>query len=74
MKAICKLANASTLISGVEFVAHPAGGMVSRSLTPEESVRFSAIPGYSLVREDDPIPETPRRGRPPNRNVNEKLD
>jgi len=74
MKAICKLVNASTLISGVEFVAHPDGGMVSRSLTPEEAVRFSTIPGYALIREDDPVPEAPRRGRPPTRNLNEKSD
>ena len=54
MRAICKLANASTLISGVEFAAHPDGGMVSRALTPEEAVRFDAIPGYTLIRDPDP--------------------
>lgn len=67
MRAICKLANASELISGVEFASHPDGGMISRSLTPEEAVRFAAIPGYTLIREEEP--ETPRRGRPPTRNV-----
>lgn len=69
MRAICKLANASTLISGVEFAAHPDGGLVSRALTPEEAVRFDAIPGYTLIRDEEPIPDPPRRGRPPTRNV-----
>lgn len=54
MKVICTLPNASLLINGVDFASDPAFGLVSRVLTPEEAAHFTAIPGYTLIRDPDP--------------------
>ena len=55
MKVICTLPNASLLINGVDFASDPAhAGVVSRVLTPEEAAHFTAIPGYTLIRDPDP--------------------
>lgn len=53
MKVICTLPNASLLINGVDFASDPSG-VVSRVLTPEEAAHFTAIPGYTLIRDPDP--------------------
>lgn len=47
-KVKCNLPNASGLISGVKFVSHAAGGMVSEELTDERAAEFCEIPGYEL--------------------------
>lgn len=55
MKVICTLPNASLLINGVDFASDPDyAGVVSRVLTPEEAAHFTAIPGYTLIRDPDP--------------------
>ena len=54
MRVRCTLPNASLLINGVDSASDPAFGLVSRVLTPEEAAHFTAIPGYTLIRDPDP--------------------
>lgn len=54
MRVVCTLPNASLLINGVDFASDPESGLVSRVLTPEEAAHFTAIPGYTLIRDPDP--------------------
>ena len=55
MRVVCTLPNASLLINGVDFASDPDfSGVVSRVLTPEEAAHFTAIPGYTLIRDPDP--------------------
>ncbi len=55
MRVRCTLPNASLLINGVDFASDPDfSGVVSRVLTPEEAAHFTAIPGYTLIRDPDP--------------------
>ena len=58
MRVVCTLPNASLLINGVDFASDPESGLVSRVLTPEEAAHFTAIPGYTLIRDPDPAPES----------------
>ena len=66
MRVVCTLPNASLLINGVDFASDPDyAGVVSRVLTPEETARFAAIPGYTLIRDPDPTPESVDGAPPP---------
>jgi hypothetical protein len=47
-KVICKLPNASALISGVKFVTHKLG-MISEEIADEVAAEFVKIEGYVLA-------------------------
>lgn len=47
-KVICKLPNASSLISGVKFVTHKVG-MISEEIADEVAAEFTKIEGYVLA-------------------------
>lgn len=55
-KVICTRPNASDEISGVKFVSHGAGGMISEDISDEQAARFASIPGYAIagMRQEDP--------------------
>lgn len=50
-KIICKLPNASELISGVKFVTHKLG-MISEEIADEVAAEFVKIEGYVLAEVD----------------------
>lgn len=50
-KIICKLPNASELISGVKFVTHKLG-MISEEVEDEVAAEFVKIEGYVLAEVD----------------------
>ncbi|WP_290874280.1 hypothetical protein, partial [Aquabacterium sp.] len=47
-KLLCKLLNASELISGVKFVTHQ-DGMLSEEVSDEVAATFTEIPGYEIA-------------------------
>lgn len=52
-KVICKLPNASSNISGIEFTALPGdGGMISEEISDERALDLSSINGYELAASD----------------------
>ena len=55
-KVICKLPNASTLISGIKFVEHKLG-MISEEISDEVAERFTGIKGYVLHSKPEQNPE-----------------
>ena len=71
MRALCTLPNASTLIGGVVFEQTPQG-LLSGPLSPEESARFGASPGYVLV--DDPPAVAHPTEQPATRRATRKSD
>lgn len=46
-KVICTHPNASNLIDGVNFSAHPRG-VISEDISEEQAKRFASIPGYEV--------------------------
>lgn len=54
MRIICKLPNASELISGVKFASHKLG-MISEEIADDVAAAFLSIPGYVVAD---------KRGRP----------
>lgn len=47
-KVKCNLPNASENISGVKFVSHASGGMVSEEISEEQAATFASINGYEI--------------------------
>lgn len=59
MRVLCSLPNMSAQVSGVGFTLMPDGeGWVSEDLTPALAEAFAAIPGYILLADPEPEPES----------------
>lgn len=62
MRVLCSLPNMSAQVSGVGFSPAPDGeGWVSDDLLPALAHAFAQIPGYRLLADPEPEPESERQ-------------